>query len=213
MASRRRATKKAKTYLGKGSGNAQRPKEVVAAIKAEPALQRPNYFDGELLSAADLRAEQEYFLAQARRHNRYLVGWGVVHGLDVNAASTQQLIVAPGLAIDCAGNEIYVPTPITLTPKTTSGAQFVVLRYAESLTTPVPMPLSDSLEGDAKTHSRVREGFRLEIVEADPMIAHGSASNATRKPGTPGCGRAHAVGIAGSQRQRKRWSVKLSARR
>lgn len=46
-------------------------------------LTRPRYFNGQLLTADDLQAEQNYFREKLRRHNRCLHGWGVVRGLEV----------------------------------------------------------------------------------------------------------------------------------
>jgi hypothetical protein len=74
----------------------------------ETELERVNYFQGQLLSVADLQVEQEYFLARLRRHNRYMLGWGVVSGLTVTTASSTEFIVEPGLAVDCVGNEIHM---------------------------------------------------------------------------------------------------------
>ncbi|HEY6147741.1 MAG TPA: hypothetical protein VIZ69_08575, partial [Thermoanaerobaculia bacterium] len=45
-----------------------------------PALKRPIYFFGRLLDAATLTAEQDYQRERVRRHNRALVGSGVVSG-------------------------------------------------------------------------------------------------------------------------------------
>ena len=70
-------------------------------------LQRTNYFTGMLLSAEALQREQEYHLERHRRQNRYLHGWGVVSGLGVSIEAGA-IVVSPGLAIDCAGNELVV---------------------------------------------------------------------------------------------------------
>ena len=72
------------------------------------ALERVNFFDGKLLAAQDLSLEQTYHLERHRRHNRYLHGWGVVSGLSVSVADNTTITVHPGVAIDCAGNELVV---------------------------------------------------------------------------------------------------------
>ena len=46
-------------------------------------MQRPRYFDGQLLTQAELTCDQAYVMAKNRLHNRYLHGWGVVCGLRV----------------------------------------------------------------------------------------------------------------------------------
>lgn len=76
-------------------------------------LKRPNFYDGKLLTANDLRAEQEYQREKQWLHNRMLHGYGVVVGLEVgvqeNADGSTQVIVSPGYALDGWGREIIVP--------------------------------------------------------------------------------------------------------
>jgi hypothetical protein len=93
------------------------------------SLERVNYFHGQVLSVSDFQAEQEYYQARLRRHNRYLHGVGVVCGLGVSTTSSSEIIVQPGMAIDCYGNEIQVYTPTRLPIPDALGEQFVVLQY------------------------------------------------------------------------------------
>lgn len=48
-----------------------------------PEFKRLNYFYGQMLGAADFRAEQDYFREKMKLHNRCLHGYGVVCGLRV----------------------------------------------------------------------------------------------------------------------------------
>src|SRR5262245_12368229 len=48
-----------------------------------PMFDRLNYFFGQLLSANDFRAEQQYFREKIKLHNRYLHGHGIACGLCV----------------------------------------------------------------------------------------------------------------------------------
>ncbi|WP_419694223.1 hypothetical protein ACN2CC_26455 [Mesorhizobium muleiense] len=57
-------------------------KHVCAEI---PEFERLNYFYGQMLGAADFRAEQSYFREKLKLHNRCLHGYGVVCGLEVTA--------------------------------------------------------------------------------------------------------------------------------
>ena len=79
-------------------------------------LCRPRFFAGQLLTEQDLNRLEDYILAKNRLHNRYLVGHGVVCGLEVTCspcgASTVQ--VSPGTAIDTCGNDIIVCSPDTV---------------------------------------------------------------------------------------------------
>jgi hypothetical protein len=52
-----------------------------------PELQRLTYFYGQLLGPRDLQGEQAYLRDKHRLANRFLHGWGVVCGLEVEPAS------------------------------------------------------------------------------------------------------------------------------
>jgi hypothetical protein len=72
-------------------------------------LDRTRFFSGQLLSEADLNNEQSYWLAKSRLHNRYLIGSGVVCGLQVVCSECDGWVtVKSGYAIDPCGNDIIV---------------------------------------------------------------------------------------------------------
>lgn len=72
-------------------------------------LDRTRFFAGQLLSEADLNNEQSYWLAKQRLHNRYLMGWGVVCGMQVVCGECAGWVtVNPGYAIDPCGNDVIV---------------------------------------------------------------------------------------------------------
>ena len=74
-------------------------------------LERVRYFPRQLLTADDMRVEQEYFREKARRHNRYLHGWGVVCGCvveQVTDAKTWTVRVCPGYVVSPQGDEILI---------------------------------------------------------------------------------------------------------
>lgn len=68
---------------------------------------RVNYFEGRLLTADDLGADQQYARERAWLHNRMLHGSGVVSGLDVTVEG-EDIVVSPGMAIDPDGREIVL---------------------------------------------------------------------------------------------------------
>jgi hypothetical protein len=79
-------------------------------------VQRPRYFEGQVLAAEDLTAGLDYTRAQAARHNRLVHRWGIVTGLTLtetrrsgSGASWVEVTVSPGMAIDGTGREIVVP--------------------------------------------------------------------------------------------------------
>jgi hypothetical protein len=105
-------------------------------------LRRVNYVTGQLLTAADLQRDQEYFRDRLRRHNLALHGWGVVSGLDVVAvqdnAETVVVTVAAGYALSPQGDEIVVAEPVSLKLPATGAHWVVAARYDERPIEPLP---------------------------------------------------------------------------
>jgi hypothetical protein len=75
-----------------------------------PLLTRTHYFDGRLLTAADLTREQLYLDQRLREVGRGL-GAGVVRGLEV-ALVGGRISIEPGLAITAAGRVLEVRAPL-----------------------------------------------------------------------------------------------------
>lgn len=171
-------------------------------------LKRVNFFDGQLLTAADLRAEQAYFLGRGRRHNRLAHGWGVLQGLGVNVAG-DTVEVRPGAAIDCAGNEIHLPACVALAIPPDARRLVVLIRYVERAVDPLPVLGTDIAADESSVQfSRIEEGCEVELSSnavADPHPA--------LKPGSPGCGLPHPLVIALLRRSRSGWRKALLARR
>ncbi len=136
-------------------------------LETEHALRRPNFYEGQLLTADDLADEQSYFRARLGRRNRALHGAGVVTGLEVSidrsgAAGGDRLHVEPGLAFDARGEEIAIPDRQTLTLPAGGSSLSVVVRYAEIGEDPRPVAVGD-LDG-AALPSRIAETFVLALA-------------------------------------------------
>jgi hypothetical protein len=102
-------------------------------------LVRPHFFEGRLLDAATLQAEQEYQRNKLRLHNRALHGWGIVSGLNVRAAGEEdRVVVDPGYAIDPCGNELAICEPVRLRLPAGATEAFVSLRSWERPCDPMP---------------------------------------------------------------------------
>lgn len=107
-----------------------------------PGLQRVNYALGMVLGVDDLNTEQEYFRARLRRHNRLLHGQGIASGLGVavgHDSAGSHINIAPGLALDAAGNEIAIDQSTRVALPTQGAALLVLLRYAEHPCRSVPV--------------------------------------------------------------------------
>ena len=144
-----------------------------------------------ILTADDFTAEQNYFIQRLQRHNRYLHGWGVVSGFNVQVQDGV-IVVEPGYAIDCAGNDLLMECQAELERTKVRGTLYVVLEYCEWDSDPVPSLMeTDSAAQSAQVYSRVVEGCRVGITSVDPNAGHAGMG-----PGTPGCGCQHPITIA-----------------
>lgn len=90
----------------------------MAVIDTRPAARalrtpvRNRYFFGKLMSVYDFQLETDYMNAKRHLLNRFVSGYGVVCGLDVQCGPDERsIVVTPGVAIDKWGREIVVPEP------------------------------------------------------------------------------------------------------
>ena len=88
----------------------------MAAIDTQPAARglrtplRNRYFFGKLLDVYHFQLETDYMNAKRHLLNRFVSGYGVVCGLDVECGPDgRHIVVTPGFAIDKWGREIVVP--------------------------------------------------------------------------------------------------------
>src|SRR5437762_2797780 len=87
-------------------------------------VQRPRFYEGQIVAAADLNAGLEYARARDARHDRLVHRWGIADGLALvgtpqRSGTAQYLAVAlqPGVAIDGSGRELLVPEAAPLDEK------------------------------------------------------------------------------------------------
>jgi len=155
-------------------------------------LERVRYFPRQLLTADDMRCEEEYFREKLRRHNRFLHGWGVVCGCTVEPvieAKTPTVRVCPGYVVGPQGDEILIDCCIEVDLKTGPKAQpcavrwpcpptgdvpvaregkatvYVAVRYAECFSRPVRVhPAGCGCDETGCEYSRVRDSFEIKVL-------------------------------------------------
>jgi hypothetical protein len=159
------------------------------------SLTRTRFYNGMLLTAEHLRAEQAYHRESLKRLNRNLFGSGIVCGLEVEIQPRGLcLTVHPGVALDCCGNLVEVckcvtvdlskvckdeygsqclPPPDPQNPDQNVINKYLVLRYDEKLTDPeqVFTPGDECKAAGEKTNceaSKIREGFCIELWDRCP---------------------------------------------
>jgi len=161
--------------------------ETLCSRSQEPndGLTRVNYFSGQLLTADDFQAEQDYFRAKARRHNRMLLGACIVTGLQValEPSSDEQPVVsvAAGSAIAPDGEELFLPASRVCRLHATISSGFVTLQYVERLSDPTAPTGEDSHQA-----SRIHEGAQIGFAATLP---------------------ANAIGLAKLERENKTWHL------
>lgn len=136
--------------------------------------ERPRFFDGQYIGAADLAATVDYARELSREAALAGQSWGICIGLDLvevaNGSGSFDYFILPGLAFDGYGRPIVVlapaPVPASLFADFPSGNQSVWLRYDEGQTRGLRPGWQSCDAADA--YARVRESF---AVEAGPMTA------------------------------------------
>lgn len=155
-------------------------------------LERVRYFPRQLLTADDMRVEQDYFRDKLRRHNRYLHGWGVVCGCTVEAvkdAKAWMIRVCPGYVVGPQGDEILIPDCVEV-PLTTGAVPepctnrwpcppvgdmpgatdrptpvYVAVRYAECFSRPTRVhPAGCGCDESSCEYSRTRDSFEIKVL-------------------------------------------------
>lgn len=160
------------------------------AVALGSAFVRPQFFGGMLLTEDDLQAITDYVIGKRRLTNRYVFGAGVVCGLEVSCepCHSGSVVVGPGYAIDCCGNDVLVdcPTQVDVValvrelrrrggldcgePCQDHPCHDYVLNavYTEQPSDPVaPYADDDCSVGDCE-FSRIREGYRFELSRDAP---------------------------------------------
>jgi hypothetical protein len=126
-------------------------------------VKRPQYFDGQRLTAAHFNEEQEYHLRQRRLHNQMLHGAGVVSGLRVIAADTSPppaIVVEAGFALDPTGREVILSAAVELAIRQECLPQYVVVEYAARETDWVAVPDDEA----SKAGSRIEDGSIVHLA-------------------------------------------------
>ncbi len=148
----------------------------LAVIPASGGCIRPRFFNGMFITREDLETELRY-LRIKNKLERKALGQGVVWGLGLGC-NGRSIVVKPGYAIDCCGNDLTVTSNYTVDPQTllsdpaicnllSQGQQRfnLLLEYVECPEQPRPVH-GDPCVGSASAceMSRVRETVRLRLV-------------------------------------------------
>jgi len=136
-------------------------------------FEKNRYFQGKLMTARDMRTEQEYHTARLETITQYVTGTGIVSGLDVTEVTAEndelQVTLQPGLAIDGVGRPVVVRNPTNRTvPEPTGDELYLYIEFESEAKDPVPVPGADPERTDDSEESRVLEVFDLTVRETPP---------------------------------------------
>lgn len=127
----------------------------------EKGLEKNQYYPLKPLQSADFLLEQGYGARARALLAAGAAGRGVVCGLRVTAGDGV-LRVAPGCAVDAAGNCIYLPHWLAVDGPAVGKTRFLTLAYRE--TPSAPRTLNDG----TVQYDRVREGFGFALRSEQP---------------------------------------------
>lgn len=175
--------------------------------------ERVRFFPRQLLGADDLEAEQRYHRQRLRDHNRYLHGWGVVCGCDVQPGPTGsrpwEVRICPGYLLMPCGDEVAIHDAVTFDVATcvlssddpcafarpcppigrkarTTGRVYLAVRHVDCQARPVRVaPAGCSCDDAQCEYSRIRDGYELCCL-ADLPETHGPPEIGCRGLFAPG---------------------------
>jgi hypothetical protein len=154
-------------------------KVTINSVKGTSTLVRPRFGPGMLLQHEDLEQLSAYTRELSRLMFRSLFGCGVVCGLVVTTERKYGKVivtVSSGLALDCAGDPIYLPKdqPIPIDeeciPNPPPPLWVIVCSYVKCCAPRTPACASDEEESPSVC-TRERDGFEIRIVSELPKCA------------------------------------------
>ena len=164
------------------------------------APERPAFFEGQILAAADLTSAVDYSRAEAARHDRYLHDWGIADGLELTSVAKTdpagkyvEVTLQPGMAIDGTGREIVVPAAVRLSEtdffnangaSPQAGAPYPVLLHGRDTDAPAP-PVTTGACGPASPPTRTQEAYEISFggLGAELLLDEQPAPDVTAGPG------------------------------
>ena len=177
------------------------------------SLKRLRFFTGQVLTAESFELEQKYFREKLKRHNRTLHGFGIISGLKV-VVEAGQIIVEPGLALDCEGNELVIRKAVFVPAVTCDWrSAYLQIDFAELYTDPVPTSSislttpTESCDLDMVSASTITESCELIVSQENSNRGHRHLRGRWLS-----CGQSHPLTIAKLKQDSQGWRVERGYR-
>ena len=135
-------------------------------------FEKNRFFDGKLMTARDMKAEQRYHADRLETLTRHLSGSGILTGLEIRSVRTVEsrleVTLDAGIAVDSVGRPIVVETPTTRSIPEPDGKQcHLFVRFDEAETGEVPVPDADSRHSETQA-GRIVESFEVTSRQSPP---------------------------------------------
>lgn len=143
-------------------------------------FKKNRYFYGKLLTADDFDQEQQYFDDKRRLINRWVLGVGIVAGLEVIRVDDYSISIERGMALDYTGREIVADMPVIRKLSMIDGyeeatmaegeeSMYLCIEYAQTPVEPVHNITNRSIHTkEEETFNKYREGYRLYVTDDEP---------------------------------------------
>lgn len=140
-------------------------------------VSRNNYFLGKLMTARDFFTEQEYFNSRRRLINKFMLGSGIVAGMNIFLVDDKSFSLEPGLAIDYYGREIIVDQTCVRKLNLIKGFEkvkeksevYICIKYKEILDESTFSVTSAGNAENEKQFNRIKESFELFLTDKEPQ--------------------------------------------
>ena len=139
----------------------------------EPSqFEKNRFFEGKLMTARDMRTEQQYHAGRLELVTRQTADTGILSGLAVRSVEPADeglaVTVGPGVAIDAAGRPIVVEAPTTASvPEPDDDELYLFVRFDEVDLEPVAVPDAGGPRSEPESN-RLVERFELTARERPP---------------------------------------------
>jgi hypothetical protein len=163
----------------------------IDSVKGNSSLIRPIFSPGLLLQDSDLTDTVEYMRNMTRLLFRSLFGCGVVCGLKVAAkeeCGKLRIGVAKGVALDCEGNPIEIPSEkaidVDLTCTITPPKQlWIAVRRLEQACAVREVMCAPEDDETTTTATRSRDGYEIKLFSEQPKCVCGCITTEPPKSG------------------------------
>jgi hypothetical protein len=154
---------------------------VTASKSGSSTLMRARFAEGMLLQSEDMEQLNSYTRELSSLLFKSFFGYGVVCGLvvslkDKDNCGKQSIMISAGLALDCSGNPVHVPKPISLPidddcNSTPPDKLWVTLCGTSKYCSPRTAMCASDDDESVSVCTRVQEMFEIRLVSEPPNCA------------------------------------------